>query len=77
MSHFDHNVLFSYFLICFISKSIVIAEYPAWQILGCLNILLDAWFLELLSESLGNPRANLTLGSPKKRPDQKFCQVGI
>ena len=68
---------FLYFLICFISKSIVLAEYPAWQIFACLNILLDAWYLELLRESLGSPRASLSVGSPKERPDQEFCQVGI
>ena len=50
-------------------------EYPAWQIFGCLNILLDAWYLELMKESLGSPRASLSAGSPKERPDQEFCQV--
>ena len=64
------------FLVCFITKSIVLAEYLLGKYLDVCIILLDARYLELLSESLGNHRASLSVGSPKEQPDQEFCQVG-
>ena len=70
MTHFDHNALFFALLVKVLFQRNILPgkyldEFPA------------GWYLELLRQSLGSPRANLSVGSPKERPDQEFCQVGI